>query len=166
MVLVNVDIEATEQKMQKKKKKHRTIDYAHQNDLFLLDIMNYVKLNCYENSLSTLCWFFVFGELFLDFDPLYRGGGGWGCEVSCGGHHQQRGKTTTGSALDGAILDFIQILSYLVHNMSRSQLYLGFGHFGWLPFLLGQQQFGKFMVKLYFICWNYSLSSGWHIIAA
>ena len=28
--------------------------------------------------------------------------GGWGCEVSCGVHHLQRGKTTTGSALDGA----------------------------------------------------------------
>ena len=25
-----------------------------------------------------------------------------------------------------------QILAYLVHNMSRSQLYLGFGHIGWL----------------------------------
>ena len=62
--------------------------------------------------------------------------GGWGCEASCGGHHRQRGKTTTGSALDGAILDFTQILGYLVHNMSRSQLYLGFGHFGWLPSFL------------------------------
>ena len=60
-------------------------------------------------------------------------GGGWGCEVSCGGHQRQSGKTTAGSALDGAVLDFIQILAYLVHNMSRSQLYLGFGHFGWLP---------------------------------
>ena len=59
--------------------------------------------------------------------------GGWGCEVSCGGHHRQRGKTTTGSAL-GAVLDFTQILACLVHNMSRSQLYLGFGDFGWLPF--------------------------------
>ena len=49
-------------------------------------------------------------------------GGGWGCEVSCGGHHRQRGKTTTGSALDGAVLDFT--LAYLVHNRSRSQLYL------------------------------------------
>ena len=57
-------------------------------------------------------------------------GGGWGCEVSCGGHHQPRGKTTTGSALDGAVFDIAQILAYLVHNMSRSQLYLGFGHFG------------------------------------
>ena len=57
-------------------------------------------------------------------------GGGWGCEVSCGGHHRQRGKTTTGSALDGAVFDIAQILAYLVHNMSRSQLYLGFGHFG------------------------------------
>ena len=59
-------------------------------------------------------------------------GGGWGCEVSCGGHHRPRGKTTTGSALDGAVFDIAQILAYLVHNMSRSQLYLGFGHFGWL----------------------------------
>ena len=59
--------------------------------------------------------------------------GGWGCEVSCGGHHQQRGKTTTGSALDGAVLDLTQILAHLVHNMSISQLYLGFGHFGWPP---------------------------------
>ena len=58
---------------------------------------------------------------------------GWGCEVSCGGHHRLRGKTTTGSTLHGAVFDIAQILAYLVHNMSRSQLYLGFGHFGWLP---------------------------------
>ena len=40
--------------------------------------------------------------------------GGWGCEVSCGGHHRLRGKTTTGSALDGAVFDITQILAYLV----------------------------------------------------
>ena len=92
--------------------------------------------------------------------------GGWGCEVSCGGHHPQRGKTTMGSALDGAVLDIAQILAYLVHNISRSQLYLGFGHFGWLPSFFGQYYFGGFMVKLHFICWNYSFfSSGWHSIA-
>ena len=45
---------------------------------------------------------------------------------------------TTGSALDGAVFDTAQILAYLVHNMSRSQLYLGFGHFGWLPSFFGQ----------------------------
>ena len=28
-------------------------------------------------------------------------GVGWGCEVSCGGHHQPRGKTTTGSISSG-----------------------------------------------------------------
>ena len=62
-------------------------------------------------------------------------GGGRGCEVSCGGHHQLfRGKTTTGSALDGAVFDSAQILAHLVHNMSRSQICLGFGHFGWLNF--------------------------------
>ena len=71
-----------------------------------------------------------------------------------------------GSALDGAVFDIAQILAYLVHNMSRSQLYLGFGHFGWLPPFFGQQHFGGLMIKLYFLCWNYSLSSGWHIIAA
>ena len=65
-------------------------------------------------------------------------GGGWGCEVSCGGHHRPRGKTTTGLALDGAVFDIAQILAYLVHNMSRSQLYLGFGHFVWLPSFFGQ----------------------------
>ena len=65
-------------------------------------------------------------------------GGGWGCEVSCGGHHWLRGKTTTGSALDGAVFDIAQILAYLVPDMSRSQLYLGFGHFVWLSAFFGQ----------------------------
>ena len=76
--------------------------------------------------------------LFKFFKSLIRHWGGWGCEVSCGGHNWLRGKTTTGSALDGAVFDFTQILAYLVHNMSRSQLYLGFGHFGWLPSFFGQ----------------------------
>ena len=48
--------------------------------------------------------------------------------------NRQRGNTTTGSALDGAVHDFNEILAYLLHNMSRSQLYLGFGHFGCLYF--------------------------------
>ena len=42
--------------------------------------------------------------------------GGCGCEVSCGGHHRPRGKTTMGSSLDGAVFDIAQILAYLVHN--------------------------------------------------
>ena len=57
---------------------------------------------------------------------------------NCGGHHRLRGKTPTGSALDGAVFDIAQMLAYLVHNMSRSQLYLGFGHFGWLLSFFGQ----------------------------
>ena len=69
---------------------------------------------------------------------LSQNWGGWGCEVSCGGHHRPKGKTTTGSTLDGAVFDTAQILAYLVHNMSRSQLHLGFGHFGWLPSFFGQ----------------------------
>ena len=43
-----------------------------------------------------------------------------------------------GPPRDGAVLDFTQILVYLVHNISRSQLYLKFGHFGWLPSFFGQ----------------------------
>ena len=36
---------------------------------------------------------------------------GWvGLWGSCGGHHRPRGKTTTGSALDGAVFDIAQIL--------------------------------------------------------
>ena len=53
-----------------------------------------------------------------------------------------------------------------VWHCSNTGLYLGFGHFGWLPSFFGQQHFGGLMVKFYFLCWNYSLSSGWHIIAA
>ena len=88
----------------------------------------------------TLCKLWYFCDSFqiqISF-TLHLEWGGWGCEVSCGGHHRPKGKTTTGSALDGAVFDTAQILAYLVHNMSRSQLYLGFGHFGWLPSFFGQ----------------------------
>ena len=81
---------------------------------------------------------FSFKKMHLKMSSGKQWWGGWGCEVSCGGHHRPRGKTTTGSALDGAVFDIAQILAYLVHNMSRSQLYLGFGHFGWLPSFFGQ----------------------------
>ena len=81
------------------------------------------------------CLFIIVTTQFVAlYKPCKPKGGGWGCEVSFGGHLQPRGKTTTWSALDGAVFDIAQILAYLVHNMSRSQLYLGFGHFGWLPF--------------------------------
>ena len=79
--------------------------------------------------------------------PSHKERGGWGCEVSCGGHHRPRGKTTTGSAVDGAVFDIAQILAYLVHNMSRSQLYLGFGHFGWLPSFFSCDQAALWMVQ-------------------
>ena len=59
--------------------------------------------------------------------------GGWDCEVSCGGHHRLRGKTTAGSALDEAVFDIAQILAYLVHDMNRSQL-LGVWPFWPTPF--------------------------------
>ena len=38
-------------------------------------------------------------------------------------------KITTVSPLGGAVFDFLQILAYLLQNMSRSQLYLGFDHY-------------------------------------
>ena len=64
---------------------------------------------------------------------------GWGCEVSCGGHQRQRGKTTIGSALDGAVLNFTQILAYLVLTQYEQILvYLGFAHFGWLRSIFSQ----------------------------
>ena len=75
---------------------------------------------------------YTFGSCFV---AIYGHGMGglWGFlwwAPSRGKHH--------GSALDGAVFDIAQILAYLVHNMSRSQLYLGFGHFGWLPSFFGQ----------------------------
>ena len=95
-------------------RQHGLIEYTHQSLDNILCQRGGTDLVKYTASWSD-CW------------------GGWGCEVSCGGHHRPRGKTTTGSALDGAVFDIAQILAYLVHNMSRSQLYLGFGHFVWLP---------------------------------
>ena len=91
--------------------------------------------------------------------------GGWGCEVSCGGHHRLRGKSTSGSALDGAVFDIAQILAYLVHNMSRSQLYLRFGHFGWLPFF----SVNNILAGLWLNCISFVQITlflfGWHTIA-
>ena len=110
----------------------------------------------YTETLWNQCWLIAIWTLGNTWD-------GWGCEVSCVGHHRLRGKTTMGSDLDGAVFDIAQMLTYPVHNMSRSQFYLGFGHFGWLLSFFGQYHFGGLMIKLYFLCWNYSLSSGWHI---
>ena len=60
--------------------------------------------------------------------------------------------TPAGSALDGAVFDLAQILANLVHNMSRSQLYFGFGHFGSLSF--GPIRFW----------WIYELYLGWGLL--
>ena len=61
--------------------------------------------------------------------------GGWGCEVSCGGHHRPRGKTTTGSALDGAVFDIAQILAYLVHNILSDSLLFTVDNILWLNYI-------------------------------
>ena len=91
-----------------------------QNDSCRLTRTNTESVTLNEDTTDVLNWYL----------PVHVGW--WGCEVSCGGHHRPRGKTTTGSAQGGAVFDIAQILAYLVHTMSRSQLYLGFGHFGWL----------------------------------
>ena len=39
---------------------------------------------------------------------------------------------------------------------------LGVWPFWLTPFFFRSITFGGLMVKLYFLCWNYSLSSGWH----
>ena len=103
------------------------IDWAHtQNDPRIL-----------QNFMEVSQWSFQWRYMNI-MQSQITGGGRWSCEDSCGGHHRLRGKTTTGSTLDGAVFDTAQIQAYLVHNMSRSQLYLGFGHFGWLPSFFGQ----------------------------
>ena len=64
---------------------------------------------------------------------LLEAGRGRGHEISRGRHYQHRRNTTTRlSALDRAVFDLPQILARLVHNMSRWQLYLGFGQLSWL----------------------------------
>ena len=99
---------------------HKSFGVVIDNFRYQLDI----KRRFVSKSISTC----ILGTVVVRKSMKYDWGG-WGCEVSCGGHHRLRGKTTTGSALDGAVFDIAQILAYLVHNMNRSQSYLGFGHF-------------------------------------
>ena len=86
---------------------------------------------CFKISISDFMrmLFVVIGRSLLI--STFKVWAGLGCEVSCGGQGHEV-KTTMGSALDGAVFDFTQILVYLIHNMNRSQLYLGLGHFDWL----------------------------------
>ena len=70
--------------------------------------------------------------------------------------------TTTGSALDGAVFDITQILAYLIHNMSKSQLHLGFDS---LLFSVNNILAGLWLNCISSVE-NYSLSSGWHVNAA
>ena len=115
--------------------------------LMLIHIIKQLQKACRDQNFLQNFKIGFFGIFFLicnfDFVLSWLGGWGWGVggggwggvwggfEVSCGGHHRPSGKTTTGSALDGAVFDIAQILAYLVHNMSRSQLYLVFWPF-WL----------------------------------
>ena len=83
---------------------------------------HYVRyISKYYNKLITIythTWYYSWR--YMRSQTLQKCWGGWGCEVSCGGHHRLRGKTTTGSALDEAVFDIAQILAHLVHDMSRS----------------------------------------------
>ena len=69
----------------------------------------------------------------LRIGPL-RVGGGCGCEVSCGGHRRLRGKTTTGSTLDGAVFDITQILAYSSTQYEQIPIILGVWPFWLTPF--------------------------------
>ena len=89
---------------------------------------------------------------------------GWGWEVSCGGHHQQRGKTRMGSALGGAVLDFTQILAYLVTQYEQIPIIFGVWPFRLTPFFFSVNNIlaGSW---LNCISSEITLSCGWHIIA-
>ena len=115
----------------------------------------YTAIQFILGQVVSLSAIYVFPSLSYNRQPLFKtcryhgspNSDGWGCADSCGGHHRLRGKTTTGSALDGAVFDIAQILTHLIHNMSWSQLYLGFVHFDWLASFFGQYHFGRLMVK-------------------
>ena len=96
--------------------------------------------NCYQEMCLSICIYTILQHwnCIGCCNSSSSNGGGWGCEVSCGGHHRPRGKTTPGSALNGAVFDIAQILAHLVHDISRSQLYLWFGHFGWFASFFSQ----------------------------
>ena len=92
--------------------------------------------------------------------------GGWGCEVSCGGHHRLRGKTTTGDSSG-----WIGVWHRSNTGLSSTQyeqipIILGVWPFWLTPFFFRSITFRGLMGKLFFLCYNYPLSSGWHIIAA
>ena len=112
--------------------------YIRGTAVFMLKASEYVGAGIFIQRIQGWQMYHIHDIFWYYTCSWYVHGGGWGCEVSCGGHHRPRGKTTTGSALDGAVFDIAQILAYLIHNMSRSHLYLGFGHFGWLPSFFDQ----------------------------
>ena len=93
--------------------------------------------------------------------------GAWGYEVSCGGHHRLRGKTTTGSALDGAVFDIAQYwpIQYTIWADPNYSWGLAILADSLLFFSVNNILAGLWLNCILF-CWNYSLSSGWHIIAA
>ena len=67
--------------------------------------------------------------------------------------------TTLGSALDGSVVfNFVQMLAYLVHRMSRSPLWLGFGHVGRLFFTRGQFWPPGIVVACVCVCVYHSLA--------
>ena len=64
-----------------------------------------------------------------------------GSEVSYDGHHEQRGKNTMGSALDEAVVDFAQLLTWYTICTQYEQIPIIF--VSWLTF--GQEHFGGFI---------------------
>ena len=83
------------------------------------------------------CWLIV--NWTLRWEGLWVGGA---VKFVVMGSMSMEEKTTTGPALGGAVFDLAQILAYLVHNMSTSQLYMGFCRFSCLSLTIFRQIYG------------------------
>ena len=83
---------------------------------------------------GTLMYFFYAESFKKGTQPDWPLGVGWGCEVSCGGHHRPRGKTTTGSALDGAVFDIAQNTGLSSTQYEQIPIILGVWPFWLTPF--------------------------------
>ena len=104
---------------------------------------------------------------FLKLVSLDNGYGcGWGCEVSCGGQHRLRGKTTPQGQLWWRSIWHRSNTGLSSTQYEQIPIILGVWTFWLTPFFFRSITFWRLKVKLNFLCWNCSLSSGWHIIAA
>ena len=71
------------------------------DSLISLDVLKIYDKGRNVNRLSVIMWISYHVNvcvciLYIYMPSWFRFGGGWGCEVSCGGHHRPRGKTSCG----------------------------------------------------------------------